>query len=315
MLTVFFQSTVANNPHLASLELDGCATLDSATFASLIHMLNEELKSFVCREVAITSDNVKSLVKHCPVIGHLVFDNCQQLDIELCLRSIGTFCRELKSIAFLYDKCENPPTSDLLSVLVKNVMTDLKSVSFVGFDSVSDIGVTYAAECYSSLQSVNLNFCHNLTEASLQGLANNCKHLREVSMNGTRIDNPSVGLIASKCPALHKVDFGNCDKLTDSSVMVLARQCRHLHYICLAGCSHIGDDSLAALTTHCLHLEHIDMSGTCVKTVPVTIVALCHLSVLKLSACNDLRHPPPEVVQEGLSGILEFYKDYSLSHR
>ena len=312
---MFFQSAVVDTPQVGSLELDHCTTLDGDTFATIIPKLNEELKSFVCREVAITSDNVKSLVKRCPVISNLVFDNCPLLDIEQCLRSIGTFCRELKSIAFLNDKCASPSTSDLLSVLVKNVMTDLKSISFVGFDSVSDIGVAYAAECYSSLQSINLNYCHNLTEASLQGLASYCKNLREISMNGAHVDNPSVGLIASKCPGLRKVDFGCCDKLKDSSVMVLARQCRHLHHICLAGCVHVGDDSLAALTTHCLHLEHIDMSRTGVETVPVTIVALCRLRVLELNMCNDLRHPPPEVVQDGLSGILEFYKEYSLSHR
>ena len=278
-------------------------------------MFDEELKSFVCRHVSITSDNVKSLSKHCPMIAHLVFDNCPLLDIEQCLRSIGMYSRELKLLTFLYDKSKCPPTSDVLSVLVKNIMTDLRSVSFVGFDSVSDIGVSYAAECYSSLQSVNFNFCHNLTGASLRGLANYCKQLREILMNGTDIDNPSVGLIASKSPRLRKVDFGNCVKLADSSVMVLARQCRHLHYVCLAGCGQVGGDSLDALATNCPHLEHIDVSRTSVETVPITIVTLCRLKVLRLDGCGKLRCPPAEFVQEGLPGILTFYKEYSVSHR
>ena len=315
MLAQLFQRTVAKFPHLASVELDRCTKFDADAFTGLIDMLDEELKSFVCRHVPITSANVKGISIHCPMIAHLVFDNCPLLDIEQCLRSIGMYCRELKLLTFIYDKTKCPPTTDVLSVLVKNIMTDLRSVSFVGFDSVTDIGVSYAAECYNSLQSVNFNFCHKITGASLRGLANYCKHLREILMNGTDIDNPSVGLIASKSPRLRKVDFGNCGKLADSSVMVLARQCRHLHYVCVAGCVHVGDDSLDALARNCPHLEHIDMSRTSVETVPITIVTLCRLKVLMLEGCSNLRCPPAEFVREGLPGILKYYKEYSVSHR
>lgn len=278
--------------------------------------LNEELTTFVASQVTVGTKGLKALAQRCHLLHHIKFIDCPKLSQE-CLRVFGSSCQKLKTVAFVYEHETGwQLVDDVLSLLVKNLTSELVSISFVGFSSVTDIGVNYVAECYySSLQKINFNYCSRLTDKSLEGLAAYCKLLREVSLNSTAITDTGVNALAEKCLKLHRVDFGNCCRVTDSGVKTLAKKCNNLEQVNLENCSLVSDESLVALATHCSYLQHINFNKTSIKAIPALILTLRRLKELNLKMCKELSHPPPEIVERELAGLLEFYKEYNLSYR
>ena len=256
-------------------------------------------------------------MKQCPQLHHLKFVGCSNFT-EDCLRPIGLHARELKTLSFVYESGANWPANvDVLSVLVKNCTCELLTISFIGFPSVTDIGVNYAAECYfGSLVKVNFNYCRNLSDHAINGLANYCKALRDIGFNSTQISDEGLTNLALKCPRLKRVDFGNCPKLTDISVICLANKCTKLEDASMENCLLLTDKSLLAFFKSCLALTSLNFSGTGIHTVPIYVLSVKRLKTLKVSNCEQLITPSPSLLEtSGLHGILDYYRDFNVAYR
>ena len=236
------------------------------------------------------------------------------------MKAIGDNCNDLKTIAFVYREEKRGHWThdvDALSALVKNCSSaELKAISFVHFQAIADIGVNYAAECYfDSLQKINFNYCANLTDQSLIGLSTNCKYLRDVAMNGTKISDAGIQLLAEKCSRIYKVDFGNCVNLTDFGVQMLTKKCDRLEDVNFAGCKNIGDDGVASLIVNCPYLHTVNLDHTGLETIPATIITLRRLKAFKFENCLNLSRPPREICTKGIESVLQYYREYNLSYR
>lgn len=315
--SVCLQSLLKATPAQNKLQFTECRQVDDSVFVDkLLPYIDKQLGSFIATCVHFSDHAVEELAQKCRKLQHITVIGCDKIGPE-SIKSIGLYCQVLKTISF---DCRNNPlwdeVSDVLSVLVKNCASELVSTTFLGFTGITDIGVTYVAECYyDSLLKVNFNNSPCLTDACIVGLVTRCSALTDVALNSAHITDHGIGLLAEKLSRLKRLDFGNCTSLTDAGIKALARRCPRLIRINLENCLRVTDGSLVALIDHCPKLQYVNLSGTDIQSVPVTILALRHLRELRLAMCKELTYPPPDITERELEGLLGYYSSYNLANR
>jgi len=307
----------------------GCST-DDEFEADVLPLLSKDLQSFIAVSAGFTSRSVSALVERCGRTLHQVrFVDCRRLDVD-SIKAIGLRCPRLRSVAFVYQgKVDGKTTADdgqwwsrtdsqVVAALV-NVAgaAELNSVSFVGFQSVCDIEVTYLADCYcSTLRRVDLSNCRSLTDAALGALAERClNRLRELAFAATRVTDAGVAALVAGCPRLQRIDLGECSALTDAAAKSLASCCPRLERVTLRHCHKLTSAALDALVRHCPQMQTLDLSGTSVDVVTPLVLGLSRLHQLVLDDCASLVSPPPDVASAGIAAIRDYYVDYNPSCR
>ncbi|CAH1784907.1 unnamed protein product [Owenia fusiformis] len=307
---------IIETPTLTKLELNECIHINDTAIADVAETLTKDLQSLIVRKGIFTDKGVEFIAKRCQQLQNVKFIGCNAVG-EDGMKSLGRHCNDLRTVAFIYEvNTEWHIIDKSLSVLAKSISAEINSIAFVGFDEITDLGVNYVADGYqNTLNQVNFSHCGKITDDALITLAKCCKGLRDIELNSTNITDKGVSLLASKCSQLEIVNFGNCLELSDSSIENLAKGCPKLTQLNVESCYRITELSLASLAKGCLELEVLNFDQTSIRTIPVLIVGLRKLSILSLHACRELYHPPPEVIDRQIDGLLEFYKEYSLAYR
>ena len=309
------QEAILQAPALLKLEILECPAIDNHAIEEIAQILNVELETFIVRKSYFSDKAVEVIAKRCPKLQHVKFAECKNVG-EFAMKALGNNCKELRTIAFIYENNLNWLVDDALSVLVKSCSSELHAISFVGFNDVTDIGVNYAADCYqNTLSQVDFSECPQLTDKSLIGLAVNCKFLRDVALSSTNITDSGLQVLAEKCSRLQRVNFAHCTKITDQGVKSLAKTCPQLLKVNFDNCSQLGDASLVAIASNCLGVEDMNFDRTSIHSIPALIIGLKRLRTLSTRMCRGLIHPPPEIVHKEIYGLLDFYREYSLSYR
>jgi len=303
----------------------GCAT-DDEFETEVLPLLSKDLQSFVAVNAGFTSRSVSALVERCGRTLHQVrFVDCRRLDVD-AVKAVGRRCARLRSVAFVYhddDSGSEHSSSSLTDSQVVAALVnvagaaELSSVAFVGFQSVSDIEVTYLADCYcATLRRIDLSNCRSLTDAALSALAERCvNRLRELAFAATRVTDAGVAALVAGCPRLQRIDLANCAALTDAAARSLASACTRLERISLRRCHRLTSAALDALIRHCPQLQTVDLSETSIEVVSPLVLGLHRLHQLTLDDCQSLVSPPPDVASAGIAAIRDYYIDYNPSCR
>jgi len=318
---------------LGRLELSdgvGCSN-DDEFETDVLPLLAKDLQSFVAIDAGFTSRSVSTLVEKCgKTLQQVRFIDCCHLDVD-AVKAVGRRCPRLRSVAFVYHgevggkaAAEDASgwwsrsDSQVIAALV-NVAgaAELTSVSFVGFQSVCDIEVTYLADCYcSTLRRVDLSSCRSLTDAALGALAERClERLRELSFAATRVTDAGVAALVGGCPRLQRVDLADCSALTDVAAQSLASSCPRLERLSLRRCRRLTSAAVDALVRRCTQLQTLDLSGTSIEVVTPLVLSLPRLHQLVLDDCTSLVSPPPDVARAGIAAVRDYYVDYNPSCR
>ena len=336
-MCIWSQRVLESTSSVSRLELSdgvGCST-DEEFQTEVLPLLGKDLQSFVASSAGFSSRSVSALVERCGQSLHQVrFVDCHRLDVD-AVKAVGRRCPRLRSVAFVYrdDDGDKAVTgrgdgdgvqwwsrtdSQVIAALI-NVAgaAELSSVSFVGFQSVCDIEVTYLADCYcSTLRRVDLSGCRSLTDAALAALAERClNRLRELAFAATRVTDAGVAALVAGCPRLQRVDMADCPALSDAAVQSLASCCPRLERVSLRRCRQLTSAALDALVRHCPHLQTLDLGGTSIDAVTPLVLGLPKLHQLVLDDCTSLVTPPPDVASAGIAAIRDHYVDYNPSCR
>ena len=311
----------------------GCSS-DGEFETDILPLLSKDLQSFIAVSAGFTSHSVSALVEKCGrTLQQVRFIDCRRLDVD-AVKAVGRRCPRLRSVAFVYHhdvsgKANGDGVADgndwwsltdsqVVAALV-NVAgaAELSSVSFVGFQSVCDIEVTYLADCYcSTLRRIDLSSCRSLTDASLAALAERClNRLRELSFAGTRVTDAGVAALVAGCPRLQRIDLADCSALTDASAQSLATCCSRLERVSLRRCHRLTSAALDALVRHCPQIQTLDLSETSIDVVTPLVLGLPKLHQLILDDCTSLVSPPRDVASAGIAAIRDYYVDYNPSCR
>jgi len=330
------QRVLESTSSVVRLELSdgvGCST-DSEFETNILPVLSKDLQSFIAVNAGFTSRSVSALAERCGrTLQQVRFVDCRQLDVD-AVKAVGRCCPRLRSVAFVYRGDVGSKATDLdaehnaewwslthsqvVAALV-NVAgaAELSSVSFVGFQSVCDIEVTYLADCYcSTLRRVDLSNCRSLTDAALGALAERClSRLRELAFAATRVTDAGVATLVAGCPRLQRIDLADCSALTDAAVQSLASCGSRLERVSLRRCHRLTSAALEALVRHCPQIQSVDLSETSIDVVTPLVLGLHKLHQLTLDDCTSLVSPPPDVARAGIAAIRDYFVDYNPSCR
>ena len=111
----------------------------------------------------------------------------------------------------------------------------------------------------ATLATLNLSDCINISDVSLQALAENCPNLVSINLKHTSITDHGVRLLVQKCPHLYRVRIFGC-AVTDTGLKEVAKYAKRLSWLDLGQCTEIGDEGLIPLAQGCPGLQWLDIS-------------------------------------------------------
>ncbi|KAK4752765.1 hypothetical protein SAY87_021563 [Trapa incisa] len=131
---------------------------------------------------------------------------------------------------------------------------------------VSDLGLAFLSNCLD-LEILHLVRTVECTNSGLVSIAERCKHLRKLHIDGgkeTHIGDEGLISVAKNCPNLQELVLIGVD-LTKQSLDMLASSCQNLERLALCGSDTVGDEEISGIAAKCTALKKL-----CIKSCPVS---------------------------------------------
>ena len=110
---------------------------------------------------------------------------------------------------------------------------------------------------FSTLQTLNLCNCRNITGAGLAQVARSCSNLQTLDLSWCR--NITLSEVGKEYANLQQINLAGCINITDASVSEIARRCLNLQSLDLYCCIKITDASLREISSGCPNLQSLDL--------------------------------------------------------
>eukprot|EP00899_Mesostigma_viride_P004199 jgi/Mesvir1/13780/Mv15949-RA.1 len=147
--------------------------------------------------------------------------------------------------------------------------------------------ITILAERCKSLSHLVLSNCPELTDVSLDVIADCCVNLTTLDVSDTLLSDRGISAIAAGCPLLTSLDVSRCRNVTDKSLSDVGQKCKGLQRLCVAGWqrplahihgaylidSDVSDKSLTVIAANCADLRHLAVVN-CRQVSDATLAAL-----------------------------------------
>ncbi|KAF5206214.1 F-box/LRR-repeat protein [Thalictrum thalictroides] len=181
----------------------------------------------------------------------------------------------------------NRSTGSFSELQPKAEYTELETIDLESF-SLTDSGMTALARV-TRLEKLSLIWCSSVTSAGLKSIAENCKSLKCLDLQGCYVGNEGLAAVGKCCRQLEDLNLRFCEGLTDTGLVELAAGCgKSLKVLGIAACANITDTSLEAVGSHCTFLQTLSLDSEFIKNNGIVSVAQgCSLlKVLKLQCIN-----------------------------
>ncbi|RWR76637.1 F-box/LRR-repeat protein 4 [Cinnamomum micranthum f. kanehirae] len=155
--------------------------------------------------------------------------------------------------------------------------------------SLSDAGLTTLAKGCTRLEKLSLIWCSNVTSVGLYSIAENCRTLKSLDLQGCYINDQGLAAVGEFCKQLEDLNLRFCEGLTDTGLVELALGCgKSLKSLSIAACAKITDTALEAVGSYCASLQTLSLDSEFIKNQGVlAVVKGCRsLKALKLECIN-----------------------------
>lgn len=212
MSNLLIQSLSHHCPQLARLELPGCPISDA-----FIPDLSKKCKQLTHIDFSFTNATMASLraiVDNCERIEYLDFSECKDSDAAIVNVDVGT---------------TKPSQRPLKTLILRN-------------SGVNDTFLTYLASRCRQVETLNLESCRFITDASLIKLIStssqtlktlDCSFCNKIS------DSSLLALIDNNAISLETLNLSACDLITPLTIQKIAQKCTKLKKLVLDGCDKI----------------------------------------------------------------------------
>ncbi|URD76168.1 LRR [Musa troglodytarum] len=154
---------------------------------------------------------------------------------------------------------------------------------------LSDAGLALLAKSCKGLEKLSFIWCSSITSLGLTTVAENCKFLKSVDLQGCYVGDKGLIALGQNCKQLEDLNLRFCEGLTDTGVVGFAQSSgSSLKSLGIAACAWISDVSLQAVASHCKFLENLSLDSELMRNTGVVSVAQgCRsLKALKLQCVN-----------------------------
>jgi hypothetical protein len=160
----------------------------------------------------------------------------------------------------------------LLSIDISR--TDNDEFSF--YPQITDHTLQLIAENCTGLLSLSLRDCV-ITNNGLIIISEHCPNLKSMQIIGRSITDAVIISISIHCIGLQSLNLDCCRKITDASIISISIYCTGLRSLNLEGCAKITDTSIISISTQCtgLQLLHLDGNHSITDASIISISSHC----------------------------------------
>ena len=275
---VHFDQTRSQGKNLNSILADVCVNCGNLT-------------DLVANE-AVVGESISSVLQNCTKLERMSLQQCSGLQTDYFN---GFTCGKLINVDL-----SGVATVELLSALAIMCpnLTHLTLNESIGLTAIgsaassfpnlvylaarkcsllTDASITHFFARSKKLTEVYLSYCHRLTDASFQCLAENCPMLEIVYMSQCIITDQSFRAL-SKCTHLKELWCVGCAQITDAGLLAIADRCVNLQSINLRMCYLVADAGVIAVVKKCVNLQ------------VMVLQSLAQLTDATLSAISEYCH-------------------------
>lgn len=245
---------VSGCPFLQNICLPNCdwSSITNASLASIGQFCNGLLKITVGGNHTITDIGIAAMVKGCCHLDTISIDGCQNIT-KNALTAIGENCKELTSfslmncpcvtdsgIAAVVRKCSHLSKISLRSctwltnsslACIGQSCHGLTSITLY-MTAISDQGIDHLVRGCPFLETIDIQYCAKLTNATMTSIADNCHQLKNLSM---------------KINTFHNI--------SDDGVLIVAKGCRHLENVVFSDFLRVNCKMHQAVKQFCPNLK------------------------------------------------------------
>ncbi|KAF5749853.1 F-box/LRR-repeat protein 4 isoform X1 [Tripterygium wilfordii] len=233
-------SAVAKGCHdLRSMHLGGCKLVTDGMLLALSKNCPnlEELGLQGCSN--LTDDGLTCLVSGCRRITFLDINKCGKvgnIGISTVSEACSSFLRTLKLL-----DCYKVGDESILSLA--RFCINLETLIIGGCRDISDDSIkSLAAACKNSLKILRMDWCVNISNASLSCILTQCNKLEALDIGSCEEVTDAAFQGLDNCEtklSLRLLKVSNCPKITITGISTLLGKCNSLEYLDVRSCPHI----------------------------------------------------------------------------
>eukprot|EP00939_MAST-03C_sp_MAST-3C-sp1_P003301 g3301.t1 len=196
---------------LVHVDLSGCRHIDDGALV-LFSKCSQWLEELRLEEASkVTDAGIAALTKKC--------SNLRFVSLNRCVRITDV------SVAHLVRYCPN--LSELNMYCCSNI-TDVALHTIGGLGKVDGEDGDTPRRRKSSLRSLNLKLCPQITDDGIVALSRGCPALSQISLQRGRITDVGIHALVTNCPTLRFLEFGLLPGLTDKSMVQISENSQNI---------------------------------------------------------------------------------------
>ncbi|XP_073525530.1 uncharacterized protein [Phyllobates terribilis] len=278
-------------PNLKSVSVKDCPLVGDQGITSLVSSLSTALTKLKLHGLSVTDVTLAVIGYYCHSLTDLALSGLQNIGEKgfWCMGN-GHALLKLKTLTIL--SCR---VTDLGLESIGKGCRNLKSFSLRKCAFLSDNGLVAFSRVAGSLESLQLDECHRITQVGFFGIFLNCGvNLKAVSVsNCFGIREMPVGVVLPKSATLRSLMVRNCPYFGDVNVALLSTVCTELQHLELISLPMISDYSVIPLLEACdAGLVNVKL-GRCVNITDNTVAILTRahggtLELISLDGCSKI---------------------------
>jgi len=168
----------------------------------------------------------------------------------------------------------------------------------------------------SNLVSLVLSYT-NLSDLGMQYVTHNCPNLQVLKLQGMKnITNLTLSMIAKHCPKLYLLDIRDCDNVNDYGIQLVCQELKNLEELYMSGTS-VSNQILPYLCYYGKKLRVLDIKNTKITGDGLNLIArsLVNIESLKISGMNLIDNHVRSLIGSKVLKTLDISFCYGLSHQ
>ncbi|KAK1432358.1 hypothetical protein QVD17_09254 [Tagetes erecta] len=165
--------------------------------------------------------------------------------VDNAVETVANNCHEIEDL----DLSKSFRLNDSSLYALAHGCPNLIKLNISGCSAFSDTALAYLTGFCRKLRILNLCGCVKAaSDNALKAIGDNCSQLQSLNLGWCEnVSDAGVMSLAYGCPDLHALDLCGCVLITDESVIALANKCLNLQSLGLYYCQNITDRAIYAL--------------------------------------------------------------------
>jgi len=261
-------------PELSSLNLERFyylygsrigGPINDAALTALGNHCSKLLKLNLQSLSRFTDVGIIALANGCPKLQSVNLSCCPSEISDAAIEALAENCPDMQELHLWENK---NITANAISRF-----TNLRILNLSQTQSMNEEGLAEVARQNPNLEDINLFGCGWITTGqSIIALAQNCKRLKSVNLNGNLesygvatpfITDEAVIALAKNCPDLKKLQLSGQEEITDRSIKALVDNSSPIEKLHLSDCDKLTNNAINMIADNFPNITFLNLVSTC----------------------------------------------------